>query len=51
MAGSVKFAGLTVAINAGLGNIHKWYGTTDDTDAYFVCLGNANFSLRIGFLY
>ncbi|KIK36413.1 hypothetical protein CY34DRAFT_94422, partial [Suillus luteus UH-Slu-Lm8-n1] len=25
-------------IEAGVINLHKWYGKTDDTDTYFICL-------------
>lgn len=33
------------SINVGLENLEKWYGKTDDTDVYFVCLGKRT-SLR-----
>ena len=39
MATSPKYADLSDSITSGLANIRKWYGKTDDKDAYFVCLG------------
>jgi hypothetical protein len=39
MAGSSKFSSLSTAIEAGIENLRKWYGKTDDTDVYFICLG------------
>ncbi len=39
MADALIFEELTDAIHSGLANIHKWYHRTDDTDVYFICLG------------
>jgi len=39
MAMAPKFADVSDSITSGLENIQKWYGKTDDTDAYFICLG------------
>lgn len=39
MAGASKFNRFSTAIEAGVINLRKWYGKTDDTDAYFICLG------------
>ena len=39
MANTPKFQELKVAIHGGLENIYKWYHKTDDTDMYFICLG------------
>ena len=39
MANVPKFHKLEDAINGGLGNLDKWYCKTNDTDAYFICLG------------
>jgi len=44
MAASPKYADLSNSITSGLENIRKWYGKTDDTDAYFVCLGSQIFT-------
>ena len=44
MAASPKYADLSDSITSGLENIRKWYGKTDDTDAYFVCLGSRIFT-------
>ncbi|KAG1906385.1 uncharacterized protein F5891DRAFT_1244701 [Suillus fuscotomentosus] len=38
MANSSKFSRLSTAIEAGVANLSKWYGKTDDTDVYFICL-------------
>ncbi|KAJ7022699.1 hypothetical protein C8F04DRAFT_1310168 [Mycena alexandri] len=38
MAATEKFAPMRDSINAGLENLEKWYGKTDDTNVYFVCL-------------
>jgi hypothetical protein len=34
-----RFAEISPAIRAGIDNLDKWYRKTDDTDAYFICLG------------
>ena len=34
-----RFAEVAPAIRAGLDNLEKWYCKTDETDAYFICLG------------
>lgn len=39
MAAHPKFTELSAAIEAGLQNLDKWYRKTDDTDVYFICLG------------
>jgi len=39
MAVSPRFDGVELAIDAGLNNLRKWYRKTDDTNAYFICLG------------
>jgi hypothetical protein len=41
MAVAPKFAEVSDSITSGLENIQKWYGKTDDTDAYFICLGTS----------
>ncbi|KAG2039591.1 hypothetical protein BDR03DRAFT_859672, partial [Suillus americanus] len=38
MANSSKFSHFSMAIEAGVANLSKWYGKTDDTDVYFICL-------------
>ncbi|KAF7366232.1 HAT family dimerization domain-containing protein [Mycena venus] len=38
MATTEKFVNTRESINAGLDNLEKWYGKTDDTDVYFICL-------------
>ena len=43
MAMAPKFAKVSDSITSGLENIQKWYRKTDDTDAYFVCLGTQFF--------
>ena len=47
IAASPKYADLSNSITLGLGNIRKWYGKTNDMDAYFLCLGNQNFALFV----
>jgi len=39
MANHPKFFEVEDAIRAGLDNLEKWYRKTDDTNAYFICLG------------
>lgn len=40
MSRYLKFSGeLGSAIESGIENLEKWYKRTDDTDVYFVCLG------------
>jgi hypothetical protein len=39
MANSSKFSCFLTAIEAGISNLSKWYGKTDDMDVYFICLG------------
>ena len=46
MAASLKYADLSDSIMSGCENICKWYRKTDDTDAYFVCLGSQIFTLH-----
>ncbi|KAJ6616243.1 hypothetical protein B0H10DRAFT_1949272 [Mycena sp. CBHHK59/15] len=36
MAATEKFTDMRESINAGLNNLEKWYGKTDDTDVYFI---------------
>ncbi|KAG1852964.1 hypothetical protein C8R48DRAFT_676025 [Suillus tomentosus] len=38
MADSTKFSHFSTAIEAGVSNLSKWYGKTDDMDMYFICL-------------
>ncbi|KAK6977807.1 hypothetical protein R3P38DRAFT_2805271 [Favolaschia claudopus] len=38
MAATERFADMRESILAGLDNLEKWYGKTDDTDVYFICL-------------
>ena len=42
MANHLRFYEISDAIHAGLGNLEKWYRKTDDTDAYFICLGKSS---------
>jgi len=39
MADNSTFEELTDAIHSGLANIEKWYHKTNDTNVYFICLG------------
>ena len=39
LANCPEFSEIADAIRAGLENLGKWYQKTDDTNAYFVCLG------------
>ena len=34
-----KFEEVHIPIEAGLANLRKWYRKVDDTNAYFICLG------------
>ena len=45
MANTSRFHELADAIHGGLENLHKWYNKTDDTDAYFICLGKCSSEL------
>ncbi|KAK7025717.1 HAT family dimerization domain-containing protein [Favolaschia claudopus] len=38
MAATDRFADMQDSIYAGLENIENWYGKTNDTDVYFICL-------------
>ncbi|KAJ6522148.1 hypothetical protein B0H19DRAFT_1277472 [Mycena capillaripes] len=38
MAATTKFEDMRDSINAGLENLEKWYGKTDDIDVYLFCL-------------
>ncbi|KAG1805825.1 uncharacterized protein BJ212DRAFT_1486171 [Suillus subaureus] len=38
MANSSKFSSVSMAIEAGVNNLQKWYHKTDDTSIYFICL-------------
>lgn len=42
MANAPKFSELREAINSGLENMDKWYRKTNNTDAYFICLGECS---------
>jgi len=42
MANLPKFAEVKDSIYKGLGNLNKWYGKINDTDAYFICLGKSS---------
>jgi hypothetical protein len=42
MANVLKFYELSDAINGGLENLHKWYHKTNNTNAYFICLGKCS---------
>lgn len=44
MAKHPRFYEISDAIHAGLDNLGKWYRKTDDTDAYFICLGEFSHS-------
>ncbi len=48
MAKQPKFASIKFAIDAGLEKLRKWYKAIDDSDMYFICLGehSASFCLR-----
>ena len=39
IANTPTFYELTDAIHGGLENIRKWYHKIDDTNVYFICLG------------
>lgn len=39
MVQNLDFEDVAPAIKAGLENIGKWYRKTDETDAYFICMG------------
>lgn len=39
MAKHSRFSEISHAIRSGLENLGKWYRKTNDTDAYFICLG------------
>src|SRR5580658_3890430 len=41
MASNEKFQVLQAPIEAGLENLRKWYRKVDETDAYFICLGES----------
>lgn len=43
MAQLPKFSEVKPAICKGIENISKWYRKVNDTDAYFICLGNLFF--------
>jgi hypothetical protein len=45
MANTSRFHELVDVIHGGLENLHKWYNKTDDTDAYFICLGKCSSEL------
>jgi len=42
MANTPKFNKLSHAINGGLENLEKWYHKTNNTNAYFICLGKCS---------
>jgi len=39
MATEIKYDKVCDALTKGLDNITKWYKKTDDSTAYFICLG------------
>jgi hypothetical protein len=39
MADNLEFEELSDAIQGGLANVSKWYRKTDQTDVYFISLG------------
>ena len=43
MAKHSRFSEIFDAIHAGLVNLEKWYRKTNDTDAYFICLGRRTY--------
>jgi len=43
MANASKFNELEEGINSGLANLDKWYRKTNDTNAYFICLGKCSY--------
>jgi len=51
MAVHRKFIELLDAIEAGLRNLDKWYRKTDDTDVYFICLGECSYSHSFAVVY
>jgi hypothetical protein len=40
MAAISRFGIVRDALKEGLDNLGKWYKKTDDSTAYFICLGN-----------
>lgn len=40
MARTPKFQPVQLAIEKGLEKLRKWYKAIDETDVYFICLGN-----------
>ena len=51
MACISKFAIMSDAIKLGLENLQKWYRKTDDTEVYFICLGESPPTLLAKTLY
>jgi hypothetical protein len=47
MANVSKFSKLKGAITHGLANMDKWYRKTNNTNAYFICLGKSSFLLDV----
>jgi hypothetical protein len=47
MAAHPRFAEVSDAINDGLDNLRKWYRKIDDTDVYFICLGERSIYHRV----
>jgi len=39
MAKEAQYSTVHDALNKGLDNLAKWYSKTDDSTAYFICLG------------
>ena len=43
MAAIAKFVSVRHGIEKGLETLRKWYKATDDTNVYFVCLGECDY--------
>jgi hypothetical protein len=42
MAAEPQYRIVRDALNEGLDNLAKWYKKTDDSTAYFICLGTSH---------
>jgi hypothetical protein len=49
MVKNPKFTRVKVAIEKGLEKLRKWYRTIDETDVYFICLGECFTLFKICF--
>ena len=47
MYGTPKFVPVADALKCGLEKLQKWYKTIDESDTYFICLGNFS-SITLG---